>query len=77
MKGYDTIQAERELLQPSYLESVVSLCDDVIDFVIEHAIDDSAGDVKEKAYQRLEMIYCLRDLKLTMNKCLNSQKNGK
>lgn len=77
MKSYDTIQAERELLQPSYLESVVSLCDDVIEFVIEHAIDDSAGDVKEKAFQRLEMIYCLQDLKKTINKCLNSQKNGK
>ena len=59
MRTIDTAKAERELLEPSYVESNIELITDTIGYIIEHSIDDPDGMAKDS----LDLIYNLRELR--------------
>lgn len=75
MKDIESIKAVRQLLEPSTLEANIALCNDVTDFIIEHSVEDSCNVAEEKAYERLEMLYCLQDLRNIFINILKSNKH--
>lgn len=67
MKTIDTAMAERELLEPAYIDTNIDLLTDTIDYVIEHSIDDP----DERAKDNMELIYCLRELRENFKRIKN------
>lgn len=74
MKSKELIEAEQDLLSTSYMEAIIALCDDLSDFIMDHAYDELM--IEGKARKNLEMLCCVNELKKTLDKYLNLKQNG-
>lgn len=70
MKDPETVKAGGDIIDASWLETNIDLCTDTMEFIIEHSIDDSQDDAREKAYERLEMLYALTELRKDLKELL-------
>lgn len=75
MKDPETVKAGGDIIDASWLETNIDLCTDTMEFIIEHSIDDSQDDAREKAFGRLEMLYALTELRKDLKELLKRTGN--